>query len=63
LKRAIKKANLMALLTGRKYLVLRYRKRFLVKSKKELKQLIKDGMFQSGFTIQKAEQIALYITN
>jgi hypothetical protein len=41
---------------------LRYKKRFLVKSKKALKDLVKDGYFVKGFTIQAAERIALYIT-
>lgn len=62
LKQAVKKADRMAKKTGCKILVLRYGKRFLVKSKKELKKLIGNGCFVSGFTIQKAESIACYIT-
>jgi hypothetical protein len=62
LRQAVKKADWMAKKSGCKFLVLRYRKRFLVKSKKELKKLIKDGCFVSGFTVQKAEKIACYIT-
>ena len=62
LKKAVKKADWMAKKSGCRFLVLRYKKRFLVKSKKELKRLIKDRCFQNGFTIQKAEKIACYIT-
>jgi len=62
LKLAIKKANEMFADTGMKFLVLKYRCGFLVKSKQELKQLIKDGYFKKGFTIQCAEKIALYKT-
>jgi hypothetical protein len=62
LKNAIRKANEMAFRTGCKFLVLRYKRRFLVKSKKQLKQLIKDGYFVSGMTIQHIENIAIYIT-
>jgi hypothetical protein len=63
LRQAIKKADWMAKKSGFRFLVLRYKKRFLVKSKKELKRLIKEGHFVPGFTIQRAEAIACYITN
>ena len=62
LKKAVEKADWMAKKSGCRFLVLRYKKGFLVKSKKELKRLIKDGCFTKGFTIQKAEQLACYIT-
>jgi hypothetical protein len=62
LRNAIDKADWMAKKSGRKFLVLKYNRRFLVKSKEELKRLIKDKYFVKGFTIQQAEKIALYIT-
>ncbi|MDR1370929.1 MAG: hypothetical protein LBJ72_12530 [Dysgonamonadaceae bacterium] len=61
-KNAINKADWMAKKSKMKFLVLRYNGRFLVKSKKELRKLIRDGYFVKGFTIQQAEKIALYIT-
>jgi hypothetical protein len=63
LRQAIKKADWMAKKSGCKFLVLKYKKGFLVKSKKELKKLIKQRNFVSGFTIQQAEKIALYATH
>jgi len=62
LKSAIKKANRMFAATGMKFFVLRYRHGFLVKSKQELKTLVKDGHFKNGITIQSIEAIALYQT-
>ena len=62
LKLAIKKANKMFAATGLKFFVLKYRRGFLVKSKQELKKLIKDGFFKKGFTIQTAKTIAIYQT-
>ena len=62
LKLAIRKANKMFAATGMKFLVLRYKGRFLVKSKQELKKLIKSDFFKKGFTIQTVEKIALYKT-
>jgi len=62
LKLAIREANKMFAATGMKFFVLRYRRGFLVKSKQQLKQLIKEGYFKKGFTIQAAEKIALYKT-
>jgi len=59
---AIKKANRMFAVTGMKFFVLKYKRRFLVKSKQELKKLIREGYFKKGFTVQSAEAIALYIT-
>jgi hypothetical protein len=63
LNNAIEKANWLQRKTGRKVLVLRYKKGFLVKTKAELSMLIKKKYFVKGFSIQKAEEIALYITN
>jgi hypothetical protein len=63
LRRAVKKADWMAKLSGSKILVLRYKGGFMVKSKKHLKRLIKEGRFAHGFTIQTAERIALYKTS
>lgn len=62
LRSAVRKADWMAKRSGAKFLVLRYKGRFLVKSKRQLKRLIKDGYFVHGFTIQTAERIALYKT-
>lgn len=59
---AIRKADWMARRSGNRFFVFRYRKKFLVKSKRELKKLIRDGYFTKGFTIQQAEKIALYRT-
>lgn len=63
LKNAIKKADWMAKKSRAKFLVLYYKGKMLVKSKQQLKKMIKDGVFVKGFSIQKAEEIALYITN
>jgi hypothetical protein len=63
LNNAIDKADWLARKSGYKVLVLRYKKGFLVKTKKELRKLIRDKYFVKGFTIQQAEKIALYITN
>ena len=63
LRAAIKKADWLAKKSGAKFLVLRYRGGFLVKSKKQLKRLIRAGHFKRGFTIQTAERIALYKTS
>lgn len=62
LKFAIKKANKIFNATGKKMLVLKYKRGFVVKSKQEIKELIKKGYFAKGFTIQTAEAIALYKT-
>jgi len=62
LKFAIRKANKIFAATGMKMFVLKYRRGFLVKSKQEMKKLIKEGYFKKGFTIQTAEAIALYQT-
>jgi len=62
LKNAINKADWMAKKTGRRFFVLKYKRRFLVKSKEQLKRMIKNKYFVKGFDIQKAEKISLYIT-
>ena len=61
MKRKIREANEMRKLTGRRYLVLRVGNRLVVKSKQELKYLIRTGVFKAS--IQELEQVALYITN
>lgn len=60
LKRAIAKANNMQKLTGCVFMVLMVKGRMLVKSKKNLKQLIK--MHKLNCSIQALEEAALYIT-
>jgi hypothetical protein len=62
LNRAIRKANLMAERSGHKFFVLRYRRRFLVKSKQELRRLIREHYFVKGMTIGQIEKLALHIT-
>lgn len=61
MKRKIREADEMRRLTGRRYLVLRVGNRLVVKSKQELKYLIRIGVFKAS--IQELEQVALYITN
>lgn len=60
LKRAIKKADNMASLTGNKFLVLRWKGDLVVKSKKHLKHAIKTRRLRCS--IQQLEEMALYIT-
>lgn len=60
LKRAIRKADRMASLTGNKFLVLRWKNDLVVKSKKSLKNAIKSRRINCP--IQRLEEIALYIT-
>lgn len=60
IKRAIAKANNMQKLTGCVFMVLMVKGRMLVKSKKNLKQLIK--MHKLNCSIQALEEAALYIT-
>lgn len=60
LKRAIAKANNMQKLTGCVFMVLMVKGIMLVKSKKNLKQLIK--MHKLNCSIQTLEEAALYIT-
>ena len=54
LKNAIDKADWMAKKSGAKFLVLYYQGKMLVKSKQQLKKMIKDGVSVRGFSIQKA---------
>lgn len=60
LKRAIAKAENMQKLTGHVYMVLMVKGRLVVKSKKNLKQLIK--MHKLDCKIQTLEEAALYTT-
>lgn len=59
-KQAVKKANEYHHLTGNKFMVLLYKNRPVVKSKKNLKTMIVDGQLKC--TIAQLENIALYIT-
>ena len=61
-RRAIRKANWMFEKTGAKFFCLWYKGRPLVKSKQNLKQLIKDGTFKKGLTIQDIEAMAFFCT-
>lgn len=61
-KRAIKRANRQAVVTGKKQLVIMYGGRPIVVSKQHLKAKIKEGAFRKGFTPEKAEQLAIYKT-
>lgn len=60
LKKAIKKADKFAKRSGYHFLVVMLEGRPIVKAKKSLKQLIKDGVFK--ISIQKIEELALYKT-
>lgn len=61
-KRAIKRADRQAVVTGKKQLVIMYGGKPLVVSKQHLKQKIKEGAFCKGFTPEKAESLAIYKT-
>lgn len=61
-KRAIKRADRNAVVTGKKWLVLMYGGKPLVVSKQHLKDKIKAGAFRKGFTPEKAESLAIYKT-
>ncbi len=61
-QKAIKKANKYFQATGNRFLVVWYDGKPLVKSKQELRKLIKQGYFKKGLTIQKIEKTALYST-
>jgi hypothetical protein len=63
LNRAIKKANKRYANTGYHHLVLFYKGNYIVKSRAELKQLVKNKYFQKGFSIHHIEKIALYTTS
>lgn len=61
-KRAIKRADRNAVVTGKKWLVLMYGGKPIVVSKQHLKSKIKEGAFCKGFTPEKAEALAIYKT-
>ena len=60
MKKAIRKANEYHKLTGNKFLVVNVGGKLVVKSKKNLKYLIKTGVVNCS--IQEIEELALYIT-
>jgi hypothetical protein len=60
LNKAVKLAKTYHELTGRKYLVLNWKGKLIVKSKQELKHLIKTNVLKTD--IQNLEEISLYIT-
>ena len=62
MRRAIRKANYMFEKTGAKFFCLWYKGRPLVKSKQNLKELIKNGAFQKGLTIHDIEKLAFFVT-
>lgn len=61
-KRAIRRADRQAVVTGRKQLVLLHGGKPVVVSKQQLKKLIRQGAFIRGFTLEKAERLAIYKT-
>lgn len=61
-KWARQEAILRAVTTGKKQLVLMYDGKPLVISKQRLKRKIKEGFFSKGFTSEKADSIAIFIT-
>lgn len=62
-KRAIKRADRNAVVTGKKWLVLMYGGKPIVVSKQHLKSKIKGGgAFCKRFTPEKAEALAIYKT-
>jgi len=61
-QRAIRRADRLAVTTGRKQLVLMYDGRPVVMSKQHLKKMIREHKFMKGFTPQQAEQLAIYKT-
>jgi hypothetical protein len=61
-KRAIKRADRQAVVTGKKQLVIMYGGKPIVVSKQHLKEKIKEGAFCKGFTPEKAESLAIYKT-
>ncbi len=62
LKRAKIRADRRKAETGKKQLVILYRKKPIVVSKQHLKKSIAEGCYEKGFTIQKAEKLAVYQT-
>ncbi len=61
-RKAVEKANNMFNKTGLKILVIWYKGRPLVKSKQNIKDLIKAGTFVKGLSIQDIEKLAIYKT-
>lgn len=61
-KKAIKRADRRAIVTGKKQLVMIYGGKPVVISKQRLKEMIKKGVFVKGFTPEKAEALAIYKT-
>jgi hypothetical protein len=62
LKKAIKKAKQASELTGKKYLVITWKKRPVCISKQQLKLWIRTKKFAKGITIQDIEQRAIFTT-
>lgn len=62
MRKAIQKANWMFEKTGAKFFCLWYKGKPLVKSKQNLKELIKEGAFKKGMTIHDIEALAFYAT-
>jgi hypothetical protein len=61
-KLAVRKANRRYKETGYHYMVILYKNKFLVKSRRELKELVKQKYFRKGFTVHHIDRIALYST-
>lgn len=62
MRHAIRKANWMFEKTGAKFYCLWYKGKPLVKSKQNLKELVKQGVFQKGMSIHDIENLAFYKT-
>jgi hypothetical protein len=62
LNRAIKRANKFHLLTGYCYLVFRYKKKFIVCRRTDLKKALRQKQFKKGCRIESLERGALYKT-
>lgn len=61
-KRAIKKADRLAKLTGLRYLVIYLNGRLKVVPKKAIKELVAKHRFRKGITVADIERRALFIT-
>lgn len=61
-KRAVKKADYLHHLTHRKYMVLSVKQKFVVLSKREIKEALANGVFRHGTDIRDFERRALYVT-
>ena len=61
-KRAVRKANRYFQITGNKFFVIWYKDHCLVKSKQNLKEMIKLGEFEKSITIARIEKMALFCT-